>query len=84
MVATASHTPTGVVAAPGAPLTLAELERRHIAAVLERSGWHQGRAAGALGISVKTLYRKIRSYGLQRPGGRVGGPAARGVGEQTP
>jgi two-component system NtrC family response regulator len=57
-------------AAPDAPaaLTLAEMERRHIAAALERTGWHQGRAAAQLGISVKTLYRKIRTYGFQRPG----------------
>ena len=54
-----------------APLTLAELERRHIAAALARSGWHQGRAAAELGISVKTLYRKIREYGFQRPGARA-------------
>ena len=54
-----------------APMTLAEVERRHIAATLERTGWHQGRAADALGISVKTLYRKIRSYGFQRPGART-------------
>lgn len=54
-----------------APLTLAEVERRHIAATLERTGWHQGRAADALGISVKTLYRKIRIYGFQRPGART-------------
>lgn len=61
----------GDVAPSAAPLTLAEVERRHIAAVLERTGWHQGRAADALGISVKTLYRKIRVYGFQRPGGRT-------------
>ncbi len=59
-------------AAPASPpVTLAEMERRHIAAALERTGWHQGRAAGELGISVKTLYRKIRAYGLQRPPGRA-------------
>lgn len=53
------------------PLTLAALERRHIAEMLERTGWHQGRAAELLGISVKTLYRKIREYGFQRPGARA-------------
>ena len=63
-------TSPAAVGAPGAGLTLAEVERRHIVSVLERTGWHQGRAAAALGISVKTLYRKIRVYGLQRPGGR--------------
>jgi len=56
---------------PRAPLTLAALERRHIEEMLERTGWHQGRAAELLGISVKTLYRKIREYGFQRPGARA-------------
>jgi DNA-binding NtrC family response regulator len=50
-------------------VSLAELERRHIEAVLHNTNWHQGRAASALGISSKTLYRKIREYGFQRPGG---------------
>jgi DNA-binding NtrC family response regulator len=47
--------------------TLSDLERRHIEAVLVRSSWHQGRAAAQLGISSKTLYRKIREYGFVRP-----------------
>jgi two-component system NtrC family response regulator len=47
--------------------TLEELERVHIRFVLERVRWHQGRAAAALGISSKTLYRKIRQYGFHRP-----------------
>lgn len=50
-------------------LTLGEVERRHMAAVLKHTGWHQGRAADLLGISPKTLYRKIREYGFQRPAG---------------
>jgi DNA-binding NtrC family response regulator len=53
----------------GAQLSLADLERRHIERILGESNWHQGRAAGLLGISSKTLYRKIREYGLQRPKG---------------
>lgn len=57
----------GARATPSATLTLLELERRHIADVLERSGWHQGRAADMLGISPKTLYRKIREFGFHRP-----------------
>ncbi|WP_396214928.1 sigma-54-dependent transcriptional regulator [Gemmatimonas sp.] len=51
-------------------LSLGELEQRHIADVLERTNWHQGRAAEMLGISPKTLYRKIREYGFKRPSGR--------------
>jgi len=50
--------------------SLQELERRHIADVLERTAWHQGQAADMLGISPKTLYRKIREYGFRRPSGR--------------
>ena len=50
-------------------VSLAELERRHIESVLHNTNWHQGRASAALGISSKTLYRKIREYGFQRPGG---------------
>ncbi|MGQ0648059.1 MAG: helix-turn-helix domain-containing protein [Gemmatimonadaceae bacterium] len=49
--------------------TLEELERVHIRYVLERVRWHQGRAAAVLGISSKTLYRKIRQYGFTRPHG---------------
>ncbi len=50
-------------------VSLAELERRHIESVLTNTNWHQGRAASSLGISSKTLYRKIREYGFRRPGG---------------
>ncbi|HET7448994.1 MAG TPA: sigma-54 dependent transcriptional regulator [Gaiellaceae bacterium] len=54
----------------GAPLlALADVERRHIEEVLKRESWHQGRAASVLGISTKTLYRKIREYGFVRPRG---------------
>jgi DNA-binding NtrC family response regulator len=48
-------------------VTLADVERDHMHLVLERVGWHQGRAATILGISSKTLYRKIREFGFQRP-----------------
>ena len=58
----------GTNGSSGGELSLAELERRHIEAVLMQSNWHQGRAATVLGISSKTLYRKIREYGFKRPG----------------
>ena len=49
----------------GSPLS--DLERLHIEAMLVRMNWHQGRAAEALGISTKTLYRKMREFGFVRP-----------------
>jgi two-component system response regulator AtoC len=62
------HTaPSTTRAAIGSATTLAELERQHIDAVLTETNWHQGNAAKVLGISSKTLYRKIREYGFQRP-----------------
>jgi len=54
-------------------VSLAEVERRHIETVLSRTNWHQGRAASVLGISSKTLYRKIREYGFHRPRAANGG-----------
>ena len=54
----------GSEAAPLVPLL--DVERRHILHVLESVHWHQGRAATILGISSKTLYRKIREFGFQR------------------
>jgi two-component system response regulator AtoC len=51
----------------GQSISLEELERAHIQGVLRRENWHQGRTAEVLGISPKTLYRKIRTYGLERP-----------------
>ncbi|HEX5436412.1 MAG TPA: sigma-54 dependent transcriptional regulator [Gemmatimonadaceae bacterium] len=54
-------------------LSLKEMERRHIELVLRRLNWHQGRSASALGISPKTLYRKIRAYGIARPAGAPAG-----------
>ena len=60
-------------AAVGSATTLAELERQHIDAVLTQTNWHQGNAAKILGISSKTLYRKIREYGFQRPAGASDG-----------
>ena len=57
----------GTVGAEGEGAQLADLERFHIEAMLARMNWHQGRAAEALGISTKTLYRKMREFGFVRP-----------------
>ncbi len=47
-------------------LTLQEIERRHIARVLEAEGGHVERAAGRLGIPRSSLYQKIKEFGLSR------------------
>ena len=55
-------------AAGGLPtLDLEELERLAITKALQRTEWHQGLAAEILGLSPRTLHRKIRSLGLTRP-----------------
>jgi len=48
-----------------ADLPLAELERRHILATLERHDWHRVKVAEILGIDRRTLYRKIKEYGFE-------------------
>jgi DNA-binding NtrC family response regulator len=53
----------------GGQVSLSDLERAHIESVLQQTNWHQGKAATMLGISSKTLYRKIREYGFERPKG---------------
>jgi transcriptional regulator with PAS, ATPase and Fis domain len=46
------------------PLTLAEVERRHILATLERLGGNRAATARALGIGENTLWRKRKAYGV--------------------
>jgi DNA-binding NtrC family response regulator len=55
--------------APGAPQTstLYELERQHILRVLSEAGGNRERAAAILGISARTLYRKLREYETSTP-----------------
>jgi DNA-binding NtrC family response regulator len=45
-------------------LPLAEVERRHILAVLKRCDGHQIKTATVLGIDRRTLYRKLQQYGV--------------------
>jgi Nif-specific regulatory protein len=44
--------------------TLFELEKKHIVDTLDHLGGNKTRAAKALGITVKTLYNKLHSYGM--------------------
>jgi DNA-binding NtrC family response regulator len=58
----APQTGEGKTAANSTPMTLEQLERQHILRVLEDSGGNRERAAALLGISARTLYRKLREY----------------------
>ncbi len=64
--------------APGVPLpytenhtvhSLKEIERLHISRVLRETGGHRKKAARLLGIDRKTLYTKIKEYGLDPTSG---------------
>jgi len=59
-IAAAAATSTGAIQ------TLEELERDHIRRVLDAVQGHRERAAKALGISERNLYRKLRDYGWIR------------------
>jgi transcriptional regulator with PAS, ATPase and Fis domain len=54
------------VAVPLLPGTqaLAEVERAHIRTLLDAHSGHRNRVATALGITERTLYRKLKRYGL--------------------
>jgi DNA-binding NtrC family response regulator len=48
----------------GQDVTVADLERQHIMAVLERVGGNRSRAAEVLGLPRRTLYRRLEEYGI--------------------
>ena len=50
----------------GKALSLAEVERGHIARVLEETGWNISMAARLLGVDRTTVYNKIKLHGLQQ------------------
>jgi two-component system NtrC family response regulator len=45
--------------------SLPSLERRHIIETLERVGWNRRRAAALLQISTTTLWRRLKSFGIE-------------------
>ncbi len=59
---------TDIVLASGpstAGLTMEQMERIHIANTLRLTGGNREKTAKMLGIGARTLYRKLREYGLQ-------------------
>jgi two-component system response regulator FlrC len=64
----AEHLAFGGGAPVGAPVlegTLKEMEREAIRQALAATGGHRKRAAGRLGIGVRTLYDKLKEYDLE-------------------
>ncbi len=49
------------------PVSLAEMEKRHILSTLKSTEWNKSRAAAILGIERSTLDRKIRRYEIKSP-----------------
>ncbi|HEY3446708.1 MAG TPA: sigma-54 dependent transcriptional regulator [Myxococcales bacterium] len=61
--------PTAVQPADQAMATLEEVEKRHIAFVLQQLEGNVSKAAKTLGIDRATLYNKIKKYGLRKDEG---------------
>ena len=57
--------------------SLADLERRHVAAVLQATGWNITHAAEVLQVDRVTVYNKIKKYGLRREAAGATSGAAR-------
>ncbi len=53
-------------------ISLEDLERRHILAILESTGWNKSQAALILGIERSTLDRKLKRYRVNTPKGMSG------------
>jgi len=62
--AAATPAPAPAVPAIGDELSLRELERLHIEAVLKKTGGNRTRAAEILGVERKSLYRKAERLGI--------------------
>lgn len=70
---TPADLPVGIKrgAPPGPGYSLERLEEETIRTVLEQTSGHQQKAADILGISRRTLIRKIKSYGMMRVHDRI-------------
>jgi DNA-binding NtrC family response regulator len=61
---------------PVGDVPLDEIERVHILRTLERHRWNKKRVASILGIDTKTLYNKLRRYGVPIGGRGTDGEGA--------
>jgi two-component system, NtrC family, response regulator AtoC len=62
---TAAPQPAQETSAEGGSIqSLRDVERQHIIDALKRMNGHKGKAAKALGINPKTLYRKMKEYSI--------------------
>lgn len=48
--------------------SLSEVEKQHIAGILEQTDWNISKSSHILGIDRSTLYNKIKRYELKKPG----------------
>jgi len=48
------------------PISLEEMERRHIEKMLQHTEWNKSQAATMLGIERSTLDRKIKTYEIKK------------------
>jgi two-component system response regulator AtoC len=56
--------PVAAAPVPAGTQPLIDVERAHIRALLDAHGGHRNRVATALGITERTLYRKLKRHGL--------------------
>jgi Nif-specific regulatory protein len=67
-LSTAGDTETPGYGVKFQPISLDDVERRHIFDTLNHTGWNKSKTAGILGIERSTLDRKIRRYDLEEAG----------------
>ena len=60
-----------IVKATFEPMSLDDLEKKHILATLNATNWNKSRTASILGVERSTLDRKIKRYELRPPAGRT-------------
>jgi two-component system, NtrC family, response regulator AtoC len=58
------HAPAAGMLEVAVGTPLADMERQMILATLEHFGHQKERTAAALGVSLKTLYNRLKEYGL--------------------